>query len=340
MTLTRPKDRLILIVGERGSDTNMIKGYLKEDGYRIASAFNGQDVVDLVNGDRPDLIILDDHIPGSDPSNLCEWLKGHASLMNIPVVMLLSFAGLADKLTCIEAGADEVLVKPVDKRELLVSVNRSMKLQTFHEQLISVENVIQSLGIAIESKDHFTRGHSIRVAEYSVQLAKTVSVPEADVKIIYRAAMLHDIGQIAIEESVLHKPEKLQPDEFEQVKQHPDIAVKILEPLHLPNELLEIIKHHHEWWNGHGYPDGLARQNIPLGARILSIADAFDAMTSERPYRAKMSMPMALNRLEDGANKQWDPDLVRTFLGFERAMLDRKPAEIRTENLWSDYKLR
>ncbi len=340
MAISHSKDRLILIVGERGSDINSVKTFLKDDGYRIASAFNGQDVVDLVNDDRPDLIILDDHIPGADPSNLCEWLKGHPSLMKIPVVMLLSFAGLADKLTCIEAGSDEVLVKPVDKRELLASVNRSMKLQSIHEQLISVENVIQSLGIAIESKDHFTRGHSIRVAEYGIQLAKTVGVPEADVQIIYRAAMLHDIGQIAIEESVLHKPDKLQPHEFEQVKQHPEIAVKILEPLHLPNEILEIIKHHHEWWNGHGYPDGLARQNIPLGARIISIADAFDAMTSERPYRAKMSIPMALNRLEDGANRQWDPDLVRTFLGLERAMLDRKPVEIKAADLWSDYKLR
>ncbi len=340
MAKSQARNRLILVVGERGSDINSVKTFLKEDGYRIASAFNGQDVVDLVNDDRPDLIVLDDRIPGADPANLCEWLKGHPSLMKIPVVMLLSFAGLADKLTCIEAGADEVLVKPVDKRELLASINRSMKLQTINEQLISVENVIQSLGIAIESKDHFTRGHSIRVAEYGIQLAKTVGVPEADVRIIYRAAMLHDIGQIAIEESVLHKPERLKPDEFEQVKQHPEIAVKILEPLHLPNEILEIIKHHHEWWNGHGYPDGLARQNIPLGARIISIADAFDAMTSERPYRAKMSIPMALNRLEDGANRQWDPDLVRTFLGLERAMLDHKPVEIKAADLWSDYRLR
>jgi putative two-component system response regulator len=340
MTDAHAKNRMILMVGDRDSDLKVIKGFLREEGYRLESAFNGQDVKDMVNDNRPDLVILDDRIPGSDGPKLCEWLKSNASYMKIPILMLLSFAGLADKLSCIEAGADEVMVKPVDRRELLASVTRSMKLQTFHEQLISVENVIQSLGIAIQAKDHFTRGHSIRVAEYSVQLAKTVGVPEADVEIIYRAAMLHDIGQIAIEESVMHKPEKLKPDEFEQVKQHPGIALKILEPLHLPAELLEIIEHHHEWWNGHGYPDGLAGSDIPVGARIISVADAFDAMTSVRPYRAKMSVPLAFNRLEDGANRQWDPDLVRTFLGFERALLDPEPAEIQTANLWSDYKLR
>lgn len=340
MVAPHAKDRLILIVGERGPDLKVIKGFLKEDGYRIESAFNGQDVVDMVNDNRPDLIILDDHIPGSDASSLCDWLKSHPSFMKIPVLMLLSFAGPGDKLTCIEAGADEFLFKPVDQRELLAGVTRLESLQTLNEQVISVESVIRSLGIAIESKDHFTRGHSIRVAEYGVQLAKTVGVPGAEVEIIYRAAMLHDIGKIAVEESVLHKPEKLNSKEYEQVKQHPSIAVKILEPLRLPDEILEIVEHHHEWWNGHGYPDGLTRNNIPLGARIISIVDAFDAMTSERPYRAKMSIPMALNRLEDGANKQWDSDLVRTFLSLEQALLGRKQAENRIVNLWSDYKPR
>jgi putative two-component system response regulator len=340
MVAPQAKEGLILLVGERNSDLKTIKNFLKEDGYRLESAFNGQDVVELVNDNRPDLVILDDHIPGSEASSLCEWLKGHPSFMKIPVVMLVSFAGLTDKLTCIEAGADEVLVKPVDNRELMASVTRSMKLQAFQEQLVSVENVIQSLGIAIEAKDHYTRGHSIRVAEYGVQLGKSIGMPQADVQIIYRAAMLHDIGQIAIEETVLHKPGKLKPQEFAQVKEHPSIAIKILEPLRLPGEILGIIEHHHEWWNGHGYPDGLSRNSIPLGARIVAIADAFDAMTSERPYRAKMTIPMALNRLEDGINKQWDPDLVRTFLGFERALHEKLPTEIRTANLWSDYKLR
>lgn len=334
------RGKLVLIAGEHGKDLKAINTYLKEDGYRTVTASNGQDVVDLVNDDRPDLIIINDIVPGADPVELCIWLKGHPAFSRIPVTMLVSFDGLADKLACIEAGADEVLIKPVDKREIISSATRSMKLHTLHERLISVENVIQSLGIAIESKDPFTRGHSIRVADYSIQLAKAIGISEDDIKIIYRAAMLHDIGQIAIEEKVLHKPGKLTPDEFEHVKQHPVIAVKILEPLHLPNELLEIIRHHHEWWNGHGYPDRLARAAIPMGARIISIVDAFDAMTSDRPYRVKMSTPMALNRLEDGANRQWDPDLTQAFLGFERALLDGTPAEIRIADLWSDYKLR
>lgn len=334
------REKLILIASERGRDLNNAKAFLKSEGSRLVIAVSGQDVVDLINDDRPDLIILDDTVSGSDPVSICEWLKGHPSFMSIPVIMLVPVAGLSDKLSCIEAGADEVLVKPVDRRELLGSVQRSLRLQTITEQLVSVENVIQSLGIAIESKDHFTRGHSIRVADYGVQLAKLIGLPEVDVQILYRAAMLHDIGQIAIEESVLHKPGRLTQKEFDQVKEHPAIAVKVLEPLHLPDELLEIIRHHHEWWNGHGYPDGLARNNIPLGARIIAVVDAFDAMTSERPYRSQMGISMALNKLEDGAKRQWDPDLVKAFAGIEQSVLEKQQSIFVMTDLWEDYKLR
>jgi putative nucleotidyltransferase with HDIG domain len=203
---------------------------------------------------------------------------------------------------------------------------------------VAVEDVIRSLNIAIEQKDHYTRGHSIRVAHYAVELAKKIEVPEQDIEYIYRAAMLHDIGQIAIEESVLHKPGKLDDGELAQMQKHPEIAVKILEPMNFPSEMIDIIRHHHEWWNGHGYPLGLARTHIPLGARILAVADAFDAMTSERPHRAKMGIPMALNRLEDGANRQWDPDLVSAWLKLERAILEKEPAEFKPVYLWDHFK--
>jgi putative two-component system response regulator len=203
---------------------------------------------------------------------------------------------------------------------------------------ISVENVIQSLNIAIEEKDHYTRGHSLRVAENAVRLATAVGLDEAEIKIINRACLLHDIGQIALEEHVLHKPGALSDEEMAAMRQHPEIAVKILEPLHFPAELLDIILHHHEWWNGHGYPLGLSRNNIPVGARILAIADSFDAMVSERPYRAKMSIQMALNRLEDGANRQWDPDLIKAFLGIEREMLEKEPAKFTHAHLWQQDK--
>lgn len=202
------------------------------------------------------------------------------------------------------------------------------------EYQISVENVIQSLCTAIEEKDHYTRGHSIRVAELSSKLALLAGLSEIDSQIIFRAAMLHDIGQIAIEEGVLHKPGPLTEPELAEMRQHPEIAVKILEPLHFTPEFLEIILHHHEWWNGHGYPRGLSRDSIPIGARIVAIADSFDAMASERPYRAKMSTQMALNRLEDGANRQWDPDLVKLFISMERAELEKEPVEYRTAILW------
>lgn len=202
------------------------------------------------------------------------------------------------------------------------------------EYQISVESVIQSLSIAIEEKDHYTRGHSIRVAELSVKLAKLAGISDEDAQIIFRAAMLHDIGQIAIEESIIHKPGALTEAELAEMRQHPETAVKILEPLHFSQEFLDIIRHHHEWWNGHGYPSGLSRKGIPIGARVIAIADSFDAMASERPYRAKMSTKMALNRLEDGANRQWDPDLVKLFIELENEELEKEPTEYKTALLW------
>ncbi len=211
-------------------------------------------------------------------------------------------------------------------------------MATANNGRIAVEDVIRSLNIAIEEKDHYTRGHSLRVAEYSVELAKIAAVSEEEIKLIYRAAMLHDIGQIAIEESVLHKPGVLDEQEKLAMQKHPTIAISILEPLNFPAGMIDIILHHHEWWNGHGYPDGLARTAIPLGARILSVADAFDAMTSDRPHRAKMTIPMALNRLEDGANRQWDPDLVAAWLKLERAILEKEPAEFTHVYLWDHLK--
>lgn len=327
-------DKNILLVGRDNAELAELKAYLESGACRIETAETAKQAMTTVNEVNPDLVVINDVLAGGTAIEVCEAIKAHPVLSATPVVMIVPFGDAEDKLGCLEAGADEVLIKPVERRELLACVVRAVKTRTFTNHQISVENVIQSLNIAIEEKDHYTRGHSVRVAEYAVQLAKSVGVPEAEIKVIYRACMLHDIGQIALEESILHKPGALSEQELAAMRQHPDIAVKILEPLHFPRELLEIIRHHHEWWNGHGYPDGLSRNKIPVGARILAITDSFDAMVSERPYRAKMSLQMALNRLEDGANRQWDPDLVKAFLGIEQAVLEKEPAKYKHARLW------
>lgn len=208
-----------------------------------------------------------------------------------------------------------------------------------NKQQLSIEDVIQSLCIAIESKDHYTQGHSIRVADYCIEIAEAVSLDEDYKETLFRAAMLHDIGQIAIEEKIMHKPGKLTKAELLTIQKHPGVALKILEPLNLPKELLEIILHHHEWWNGRGYPNGLAVTSIPLGARILAVTDAFDAMTSQRPYRARMPIPKALDHLEDGAGHQWDPDLVRVFLNLEHAVLKKQSNSGGMVSMWRRYGL-
>jgi putative nucleotidyltransferase with HDIG domain len=326
----------ILVVGAPGPGTDEILEVLNSGHVQVTTAQGFADCAAAINKRIPDMVVISDRVADGTPISICSWIKGNRQYSTILVAMIIPVGELELKLDYMEAGADEVLLRPIERRALMDSIFKTVRVKRLVDHQITVENIIRSLTIAIEEKDHYTKGHSVRVAESSVLLARAAGVSEEQVMLIYRAALLHDIGQVAIEEGVLHKPGVLTEEELLEMRKHPEIALKILEPLEFPRELLEIILHHHEWWNGHGYPYGLARNKIPLGARIISIADAFDAMISERPYRAKMGVAMALNRLEDGANRQWDPDLVKVFLTIEHEKLADTEPEFKAANLWRD----
>jgi len=173
---------------------------------------------------------------------------------------------------------------------------------------------ITALVTAVEMRDKYTRGHSERVARYVTQLARKVGLPSDSVEELRIAGLLHDIGKIGVSDLILNKPGKLTAEEFQQVKEHPAIGARIVGGVKPLQKIVPLIYHHHERWDGTGYPDGLAGENIPLGARMLAVADAFEAMTSNRAYRAALGLDESLHRLQAGAGKQWDPSLVRTFV--------------------------
>lgn len=199
--------------------------------------------------------------------------------------------------------------------------NKNLELQDSLQALDDSQDIIYALALAVEAKDTYTRGHSERVAEYSVRLAKKIGLTEEEQDNIRGAAILHDIGKIGISESILRKPGLLSASEFQQVRKHPATGERICSALKFARDMLPIIRHHHEHYNGHGYPDGLKGQKIPLAARIVAVADGYDAMTSDRPYRSGLPVEEALGRLEKGAGSQWDPELVPVFVQYIRELV-------------------
>lgn len=173
---------------------------------------------------------------------------------------------------------------------------------------------MEALARTLEAKDRYTRGHSGRVAEYTVRLATALGIEVPQVESLRLASVLHDLGKIGIRDEVLNKPGRLTPEEYDLIKQHPLIAVQILQPLAVVQDIIPWIKHHHERYDGGGYPDGLAGENIPLGARIIALADSFDAMTSHRPYRRALPLEVALEEVRQGAGRQFDPQLAKVWL--------------------------
>jgi putative two-component system response regulator len=184
-------------------------------------------------------------------------------------------------------------------------------------------NSIKSLALALEARDSYTQGHSLRVTQYSLSVAEHLSLPKYKKKQLHLAGLLHDIGKIGVKKEVLNKPDKLTPEQYEQIKTHPLLAIKILRPVITDEDILEMIRHHHESWDGKGYPDGIKGEEISLGARIMQVCDTFDAITSDRPYRKARPKEIAFEELIRCSGSQFDPYIVRTFLKISEETLDK-----------------
>ncbi|MFA5802281.1 MAG: HD domain-containing phosphohydrolase [Thermoleophilia bacterium] len=305
----------ILIVDDSTQNVQLLEAYLSAAGYEVISAYDGNEAIEKLNdGPLPDLIILDVMMPGLNGYQVCEHIKSCNDSNRIPVMLLTALQEIDDKVKGFEAGADEFLSKPVEKMELLIRVKALLRTKHLNEDLESARDVIYTLALAIEANDPYTRGHSERVAQYGASVAEHMDLTAGQQDVIRNAGILHDIGKIGISETILQKPGPLNEKELIAVQDHPAIGEKICKPLRSANLLLTIIRHHQERFDGDGYPDHLTGDEIPIEARIISVADAYDAMTSPRPYRPPMSQRQAFDTLRREAGKQWDPDVVRAFL--------------------------
>jgi putative two-component system response regulator len=261
----------------------------------------------------PDLVILDAQLAGDDGIDLCVSLKNDRRTCGIPIVVTAEAYDAHEHLRAVEAGADDYLVRS-DTRLVLARVRALLQARRRSADMVPLESVLKTLEQTVEAKDDITGGHQQRLGAYASLVGERLGLSGRALDALRTGARLHDVGKIGVDDAILRKPGALTADEYIQVQQHTIIGEQILAPLCLSTPITAIVRYHHERWDGRGYPDGLMGKDIPLGARIVAVADAFDAMTAERPYSQPMTVEAAIERLRAGAGAQWDPEVVRAML--------------------------
>ena len=315
MEFEYPPCRKVLIVDDQEANIMLVEATLAPQGYKIIGARDGERALGLVATDPPDLILLDVMMPGVTGYEVCARLKEDERTRLIPVIMLTALGDLEDKIRGIEAGADDFLTKPFHQAELSARVRSLLKLKQFTDELEQAEDVLCTLGLSVEAKDAYTEGHCERLSQYSVAMGRSLGLPPEYLKALRRGGYLHDLGKIAIPESILNKKAGLTQAEWVVMREHPVIGERICKPLKSLKLVLPIIRHHHERWDGSGYPDGLKGHEIPLTAQIIQIADIYDALITARPYKPSLKRERVFSIMRKEAERGWrDPELVECFI--------------------------
>jgi putative two-component system response regulator len=311
------KNSTILVVDDLPFNLEVLQGILYREGYHVLTALNAEEALAVIEKNAVDLVLLDVMMPGMNGFELCRKLKGMSGKRFFPVILVTALNELEDKIKGLEAGADDFLTKPFHTIELITKIRSLLKLRKLQGELDHSEDIIMTLAIAIEAKDPYTKGHSERVGLLSRDFASYLDAPEEDQRLLYKAGTLHDIGKIGIDDNILHKTDNLTESELNFIKEHVIIGEHICTPLYSARHILPVIRHHHERWDGHGFPDGLAGEEIPFFARIVALTDTFDAMVSMRPYRAPYSVAEAVRTMEaEKDSGQWDPFLADQFFSM------------------------
>jgi putative two-component system response regulator len=298
----------ILVADDNATNRQLYVELLAGAGYEVVSVADGPAAVEAWRSHHPDLLILDVRMPGMSGEEVSRTIKQDESSAFLPVVLVTAYEERGLRMRALDSNADELLIAPVNRLELLARVRSLLRLKLYHEDLVGHESVVLSLSAALEAKDPYTRGHSQRVGELSMRLAAEMGQDGAFVQRMRTAGLLHDIGKVAIPQSLLNKPERLTPEEFAKVMTHPVVGWEICRPLRTAQSVLDCILYHHERYDGRGYPKGLAGEAIPFQARLLAVADALDALTSERAYRHRLSVDAAVDLLrQETESGKWDP---------------------------------
>jgi len=310
----------ILIVDDESSARAALETLLRREGYDVRDAADGRSALAACSEFKPDLILLDILMPGIDGFEVCRRIKETPETRLTPVVLITGLSDTEDRIRGITAGADDFLSKPIDINELLARTRSLLRLKQYTDELENAEVVLFSLALSIEARDPYTRGHCERLAEMSVMLGKKLALPEEQITALRRAGIVHDIGKVAVPDTILLKPGPLTPGEIAVMRKHPVVGERICAPLKSLRFVLPIIRHHHEKRDGSGYPDGLSGEEIPLAARILQLADVYDALTTDRPYRTAVPSEVALAMMDEESRLGWwDHEFFAEFREMIRA---------------------
>ena len=327
----------VLVVDDEMSIREILADGLESFGYEVVQAKNAADGFDTVKRGGVSLVLSDIEMPGENGLSLLRRIKD--SDPDVDVIMVTGVVDFETAVGTIRKGASDYVSKPFNLAEVRIVVERTLEKRRLirenrdYQQKLefkvaertreveeSYESTLEALITALDFKDNETHGHSRRVVEYAVIVAQSMGVSESELTWIRRGAILHDVGKIGVSDATLRKPGKLDAAEWEEMRRHPEMGYRMLKHIRFLNPALEIVHCHQERWDGSGYPNGLKGEAIPLGARIFAAVDTFDAMTSDRPYRAALSIEAARDEIRRFSGIQFDPKVAEAFLAIEASV--------------------
>jgi putative two-component system response regulator len=315
----------ILIVDDDPLVRDTMRDYVEHLGYTVRGAGSAEEALGAIAKQTPDLILLDVRMPGITGIELCRQLKADPLTHLIPVVLLTAERELDSRVGGLAAGADDYFTKPVHPRELGARLRSLIRLKRVVEELEEAENLITSLALTIEARDPYTAGHCVRLATCAVEFGERVGLGEDEIKALRLGGFLHDLGKIAVPDGILLKPGPLTTDEIQVIREHPAAGDRLVVPMKTLVLVRPIIRHHHERWDGKGYPDRLGQEETPLLARLMAIVDVYDALRTQRPYKPAFSEEESLRIIREGARGgQFDPELARVFLELRQVPADER----------------
>jgi putative two-component system response regulator len=324
----------VLIVDDNPMVANLLEQVLRSEGNDVAVAGDGLEALTAVARCPPDLILLDLDLPGLHGYEVCRRLKANPTTRLIPIVIVTARCDAGDRVDAWDLGADDFLTKPFRLAEVTARCRSLLRIKRLIDERDSAEAVVFALARTVEAKSPYTHGHAGRVRGFALELAEAVGVGMEDRELLGKGALLHDIGKISVPDAILEKPGRLSPKEYDLVKDHTRQGAHIVEPLHSLREAVPLIRWHHERLDGAGYPDGLKGEQLPHLVRILSVADVFDSLASDRPYRARMPLELCVDILTDNARGGGlDPELVDCFTRIVRDLAPLPPARSTLDTL-------
>jgi putative two-component system response regulator len=304
----------ILILDDLDINRRLLKAMLKTAPYKVLEAKRASEALQILERETVDLLILDLMMPEMSGLEFCQRIKASRRTQLVPILMLTSVQGIENEIAGISSGADEFLTKPLHPEVVRTRIRAMLRNKAAIDSLEEAETILFALAQAVEKRDKYTGDHCDRLARYSVTLGTAMGLPRPQLVALHRGGYMHDIGKVCVPDAILFKKGPLTEEEWVVMRSHTTKGEEICKPMKTLAPVWPIIRNHHERWDGSGYPDGMKGEEIPLLARVLQIADIYDALTTARPYKPALSSEEALQIMDDEVRRGWrDPELVPLF---------------------------